>query len=455
MIIRRRTYTKVFSEQFGYFMRNIAFSDTVKNNADYDSAVANNTQEFLNAPQYIYTKCNQPEIPVGQFPKSYRNQYTAPVTSARKGTFAVGYTIDTSTIIVFTPKYLYKSTDRGANFSVVNMGGQSYGSLPFTYWYNNTGPVVWGDNTKYCILCSFKSASAYPCYVYLYMYTYTVSSNSGQWKYLSAQYVSADSGTVFSTAYGLFYGQKVSPRGQTCIKYQESSGSYQYNLIVDFTSATISNTFATPAVDGSITRYQDCGEWYNDGTAYGAFKMTMCNNIYGENYYQNYTDYKVVAPTPNSSNGISGKSITVTDITSTLSSIRTQTAGLVQAGGIVQVASSKNTSDNLLFIYSSSSGGDGTFFVSDRNFGSVTKIIDWQDIPRHLDWYGTYTAWPSGLYVTPNNKWGVVVGNIANMIFDLQNKSFWGGAKFSTFNDDIMSTYVDPDYGFMLPQSAL
>lgn len=466
MIIRRRTYVKQFTSKYGYFMRNVTFGNGVL--ATYNSSDSEWEENDIvkDALCNVYTKCMQKETPVGQFPNSIRNDSTNWTcnTNTNRVVCAIGCT-NGVTIVVAAGKKLYRSND----------GGNTWGS-PLCTWNNNSyisrnmGPVVWIDSSYYYVLyVSIDAAGGTNTYYRLKLFKYSISDGSTSTTTLQSQYYSGGVRGPYSTNYGEFYANKVSPKGQVMIYSNNTASSYSW-ILVDLPRGKISGEITCPVTDNVQTNWQGTGQWYNDGTTYGSFFAYLAipdyNNQGTVSCYR-YVYYKITASAFNS-----GGSITKTDITNTLGRIVTDNytywpEGSPLGSGIYQypnvlVCSCDQSYKNKLFIV----GGknvyyyDMNMYVCKADFSDIEQL---PALPSNWKWEATGTDDPgdielggtSGNCVSPDGMYGCILLGSSVITYDIINKVYWGAYSISMRNEDGILITGGNQVSYMLPKSTL
>lgn len=448
MIIRRRTYTRQFVGQYGYFMRN----STWYANASYESGDILKDQR-----QFIYTKCMQQEAPVGEFPKDKRNEDMVHTNATTTGFSAVGYT-DGTTIIVATMKRLFVSTNQGKSWTkVCDLPAHDYYNVyfnPVVYMYTDTSSQKW-----YCVLRSYKSSATYAGnYVYMESFRYNATTGQSSYSNIFYDYVNyqttSNGGTqadvLHSNSLGAFYGYQPSEKGQICFLRRRfvnyvTGGSTNYNdyIIYDFKANTYSgNARINKNNSTTVTWIEYTGQWINSDNGYGKFLI------------QQQFSYQEARK-----QFIPGKAITYNGM-----AITTETAPAILTTNLPNFDTDYPYNANIfmgftkkytnkLFFYASEVSGAGVFYVSDRAFSTVTKICNFTDEMKAF-FEGSYT-WPCGIYISPDGKWGIYLSERGNLVFDLQSNSYWGGNELGTM-EGYDTAHVRAQFGgYMLPETIL
>lgn len=449
MIIRRRTYGGKSVGSYGYFMRNTTFMA-----AQYGTNYTTN----------IYTKCMQKEAPVGSFGYLTSNStYVQGSGSADNGYAAVGYT-DGTTIIVANAKNLYRSTNKGASFDLLcTWNNSSY----LSYW---TGPVVFigtGSPVYYYVLYVEAQQSSYTNngYYYLKVAKIDTSGNISSRAQLKSGYYNRN---VYSTmgpfdgTYGSFFHTKPSPLGQIMIQEVStpgSSGKVRW-IVVDLQRLKCSGVvspnpaYGTNEGSGYATAYEACGQWFNDGSTYGAFHFMYSTKEYVNGSARTYrhTYFKVTT----NNTFTESTNLTVTNITSSLSTIVNANQWVSNGSNIgdpnIFIASCDQKSTlNRLFILSShfNTHDPVKAYVCNRDFTGLTEITLPSDLFTTLRGGNTWSKRISGICITPDGKYGVALYSYGAWVCDLESKQFVSAYCFAA--DDSNQNGGDMGSSFMLP----
>lgn len=431
MIIRRRTYTSGFSHRYGYFMRSIGWY--VGSYSTTDSA-----------PTNIYTKCMQKESPSGYFPTNYRTDNYSYINSNTVSRPAVGYT-DGTDIIVATATNLYRSSNGGASWTYLCKWNQD------SYINRQCGPIVYMDATYiYVLYSSWESSHQATATLRLFKCSRSNPTFSTPGSLATN---TSNNGYQFSIIDGFHYGLQVSPYGQVLITYQQS-GNYWEVMMVDLKRGIASAPYQCRG-EAEMSRFWQCsGQWYNDNSTYGAFFHFASYRTYSNgsataeclNYYK--------TPGVQFSNGgaITVNSISTSSLGRIFSDNYIQYAGKPNYPNIL-IASCKDYKNKLFVAAWKGTSNDWAFYVCNSSFGSITKLSDLTSDMKNLLNLSSNPDDPrlSGLYVTPDGRYGVVLSVAGALVFDLENNVFIQGYKYAATESDYLN--IGGQYvGFMTPK---
>lgn len=394
MIIRRRTYTKGFTSKYGYFMMNADFGQTDQNEGT-----------TWNFPTNIYTQSCINESPIGSFPYSYRQADKVTGDSDQRS-FAIGYTVSASTIIVATPKHIYKSTNMGNTWTTVC-------TLPtYSYWYTWFVPILYADGDNYYLVYGIRSTQASSFYIYIYEYHW--NGSTGTTTLLKTQY--ATYYNALGTISGL-YSNKTSPQGQMLLRQSRETGNDRYvcYFMLDMPRKLVSQVSAEMQQSGALTGgYEGAGMWINDGTAYGAWIVQFLGIRNGSNFMYFY--YKCPA-----SNFSSSTQPALTDVTTNIATLMNLDTEFQNPQITAATAESYK---NLIFWQVGWSFSDSytSWWVSKADLTNFQQI-DISEMPNSLK----YNMSPSGLYVSPDGRYGFMMGVWECLAFNLDSRKFLDG----------------------------
>ena len=421
MIIRRRTYSKKITERYGYFMRNTTFVDGM-DSANYYSGHLNN----------IYTKCFQLETPVLQFNKRTN---TTVSNGSHTASAACGYTqSSTGNIIIATAKEIYKSTGEGQFTQICTYNTTGYTSF-------GTGPIVY-VNSSYCyvLYTLIVNPNATSNIEYqLKIFRCTLNGQSGTTFHLATCMASPTGMAPFSTEHGAFYSCKPSPQGQIIIGYAATSTQNAW-IGVNIPNLCCSQPiYIDSSHADSYTLWGFTGQWYYDGTSYGAFFLT---NLAA--YPNQYEYYKI-------SNSNFSSSTTLTKAKLNLGIAQTQNIDSYGNYPIIHVANNSNS--NIIFIatFKNTNLESINVYTATTSFGSITK----RDFPSN--WATKVkgnnqnrSSIISGIYVTPDNKYAVGIYAYGAWVYNLKTYTYFDGFCFADQEGTRMWTSGDTT-SFMLP----